>query len=161
MPADIDSALFRTLLGHFATGITVITARGEDGRPIGMTASSLSSVSLSPPLVSICIDQEADSHKVLATARPFVVNLLAAGQEGLSRRFAGKQAPDRFAGIGYQLSALDLPLLDGALAHIECEYFTCHHLGDHTLFVGRVIGGSATEGRPLLYYRGGYADLAP
>lgn len=161
MAADIDSALFRTLLGHFATGITVITSRDADGKPMGMTASSLSSVSLSPPLVSICVDQSADTHKVLRTQRPFVINLLAAGQEGLSRRFAGKQTADRFDGIGYQNSPLNLPLLEGVLAHIECDYYASHDLGDHTLFVGRVTGGAAGEGRPLLYYRGGYADLAP
>ncbi|MEO8031400.1 MAG: flavin reductase family protein [Gemmatimonadota bacterium] len=161
MAADIDSAQFRTLLGHFATGITIITARDADGRPTGMTANSLSAVSLNPPLISICIDQLADTHTVMAAGGPFVINLLSTGQEGLSRRFAGKQRPDRFDGVGYQVSGLDLPLLDGALAHIECEFFAALELGDHTLFVGRVIGGTTTEGRPLLYYRGGYADLAP
>ena len=161
MAAEIDSAQFRTLLGHFATGITIITARDTEGRPTGMTANSLSAVSLTPPLVSICIDQQADTHKVIAAGGPFVINLLSTGQEGLSRRFAGKQTPDRFDGIGYQLSARDLPMLDGALAHIECEFYTGLDLGDHTLFVGLVTGGATTEGRPLLYYRGGYADLAP
>jgi len=161
MASDIDPALFRTLLGHFATGVTIVTARDTKGRPTGMTANSLASASLVPPLVSICVDKQADTHRVLAEGRPFVVNLLGAGQEELSRRFALKQTGDRFAGIGYQLSTLQLPLLDGALAHIECEYHAAHEIGDHTLFVGRVIGGTTTEGRPLLYYRGGYADLAP
>lgn len=161
MAADIDTALFRQLLGHFATGVTVITARDQAGHPTGMTANSLSSVSLVPPLISICVDHLADTHRVLAAGGPFVINLLAAGQEGLSRRFAGKQTPDRFEGVGYRLTASQLPVLDGVLAHIECEFFSTHELGDHTLFVGRVTGGSASEGRPLLYYRGGYADLAP
>ena len=97
----------------------------------------------------------------LPPAGPYVINLLGAGQEGLSRRFAEKQNPDRFAGIGYRLTALGLPVLDGVLAHIECESFAAYPLGDHTLFVGRVTGGDATDGRPLLYYRGGYTDLAP
>jgi len=161
MTLDLDAALFRQLLGHFATGVTVVTARDAEGNPVGMTANSLSSVSLAPPLVSICVDQLADTHRVLAAGGPFVINLLAAGQEGLSRRFAGKQTGDRFSGIGYRMTATQLPVLDGVLAHIECEYFSAHILGDHTLFVGRVTGGGAAEGRPLLYYRGGYADLAP
>jgi len=161
MATDIDSALFRTLLGHFATGVTIVTARDADGRPTGMTANSLASASLVPPLISICIDKQADTHRVLADRRPFVVNLLRAGQEELSRRFALKQGGDRFEGIGYQLSTLDLPLLDGVLAHIECEFHAAHEIGDHTLFVGRVIGGTTADGRPLLYYRGGYTDLAP
>jgi flavin reductase (DIM6/NTAB) family NADH-FMN oxidoreductase RutF len=161
MATDIDSALFRTLLGHFATGVTIVTARDARGRPTGMTANSLASASLVPPLISICIDKQADTHRVLVDKRPFVVNLLRAGQEELSRRFALKHGGDRFDGIGYQLSTLELPLLDGVLAHIECEYHAAHEIGDHTLFVGRVIGGTTAEGRPLLYYRGGYADLAP
>jgi flavin reductase (DIM6/NTAB) family NADH-FMN oxidoreductase RutF len=161
MAADVDPALFRQLLGHFATGVTVVTARDADGNASGMTANSLASVSLAPPLVSICVDQLADTHRVLATGGPFVINLLASGQEALSRRFALKQTGDRFAGVGYRLTDRQLPVLDGALAHIECDFFAAHVLGDHTLFVGRVTGGGAAEGRPLLYYRGGYADLAP
>lgn len=161
MPDDVDSALFRQLLGHFATGVAVVTARGPDGSPIGMTANSLSSVSLAPPLVSICVDRQADTHRALTAGGPFIINLLAAGQEGLSRRFAELQMGNRFAGVGYRMTAGHLPVLDGVLAHIECEYFGAHDLGDHTLFVGRVTGGATAEGRPLLYYRGGYADLAP
>ncbi|HKV73796.1 MAG TPA: flavin reductase family protein [Gemmatimonadales bacterium] len=161
MTTDVDTALFRQLLGHFPTGVAVITARGMDGAPVGMTANSLSSVSLAPPLLSVCIDRQAETHRVLADRRPFVVNLLSAGQEGLSRRFAGEQTADRFAGVGYRMTAGQLPVLEGVLAHIECEYFAAHELGDHTLFVGRVTGGSTTEGHPLLYYRGGYADLTP
>jgi flavin reductase (DIM6/NTAB) family NADH-FMN oxidoreductase RutF len=161
MAADIDGATFRQLLGHFATGVAVITARDAAGRPSGMTANSLSAVSLVPPLISICVDQLADTHRVLAAGGPFVINLLSSGQEALSRRFAGELTTDRFEGVGYQLTASQLPILEGALAHIECEFFASHGLGDHTLFVGRVTGGSTAEGRPLLYYRGGYTDLAP
>jgi flavin reductase (DIM6/NTAB) family NADH-FMN oxidoreductase RutF len=126
-----------------------------------MTANSLSAVSLTPPLLSVCVDQLAETHRVLTDRGPFVVNLLSSGQEGLSRRFAGEQTVDRFAGVGYRMTASQLPVLEGVLAHIECEYFAAHELGDHTLFVGRVTGGSTAEGHPLLYYRGGYADLSP
>jgi flavin reductase (DIM6/NTAB) family NADH-FMN oxidoreductase RutF len=123
-----------------------------------MTASSLASVSLHPPLVSVCIDHTADLHDVIAASERFVVNILESGQEALSRRFADEHE-DRFDGVGYHRSPEGLVLLDGALAHIECERHATYPGGDHTIVLGRVIGGSTAEGHPLLYYRGGYATL--
>ena len=125
---------------------------------MGMTANSLVSVSLQPPLVSVCVDHTAEMHDLLLEAREFVVNVLESGQEELSRRFAVKHE-DRFDGVGYHLGPEGQVLIDGALAHIECERYAQHPAGDHTIVVGRVIGGSTREGRPLLYYRGGYATL--
>jgi flavin reductase (DIM6/NTAB) family NADH-FMN oxidoreductase RutF len=136
----------------------VITVKGEDGRPMGMTASSLASVSLHPPLVSVCIDHAAELHDVIVAAGEFVVNILEGRQETLARRFADKHE-DRFEGIGYRRSPEGLVLLDGVLAHIECEHYATYPGGDHTIVIGRVVGGNAAEGRPLLYYRGGYASL--
>ena len=123
-----------------------------------MTASSLASVSLHPPLVSVCIDHEAELHDVIVAAPIFVVNILESAQEELSRRFAD-QHEDRFDGVGYHRSPEGLVLLDAALAHIECERYAVHPGGDHSIVLGRVIGGTAGDGRPLLYYRGGYAAL--
>lgn len=155
---EIDPADFRQLLGRFATGVTIITLGGSDGRPLGMTASSLASVSLRPPLVSVCVDHAAELHDLIVAAPEFVVNVLESGQEALSRRFAD-QYVDRFDGIGYHRSPEGLVLLDGALAYIECERYDQYPGGDHTIILGRVIGGSIGSGRPLLYYRGGYAAL--
>lgn len=123
-----------------------------------MTANSLASVSLRPPLVSVCVDREAEMHDAILGVKQFVVNILSGNQEALARRFAD-QHEDRFDGIGYHLSPDGLILLDGALAHIECQRHAEQPGGDHTIVVGRVIGGSTGEGRPLLYYRGGYAAL--
>jgi flavin reductase ActVB len=123
-----------------------------------MTANSLASVSLRPPLVSVCVDREAEMHDAILEVKQFVVNILSSNQEALARRFAD-QHEDRFDGIGYHVSPDGLILLDGALAHIECQRHAEHPGGDHTMVVGRVIGGSTGEGRPLLYYRGGYAAL--
>lgn len=152
---DIAPPEFRRLLGHFATGVTIITTVGADGAPVGMTASSLASVSLHPPLVSVCVDNEADIHPLLLDAPRYAVSILSDEQEALSRRFAEPNG-DRFTGVGYTTTPDGLVLLDGALAHIECEAAGHHVAGDHTLFLGRVIGGAAHAGRPLLYYRGGY-----
>ena len=155
----VDQAQFRQLLGRFATGVTVITAWDASGRPHGMTANSLSSVSLEPPLLLLSIDHEAAMHGLLVSVPRFAVNILASNQETVSRRFA-QDREERFDGIGYQESPRGLILLDGALAHIECERAATHEAGDHTILVGRVVAGSAADGRPLCYFRGGYASLA-
>ena len=155
----VDQAHFRQLLGRFATGVTVITARDADGRPHGMTANSLSSVSLEPPLILLSIDHEASMHGLLVTSPAFAVNILSASQEAVSRRFA-QDREERFDGVGYQESPRGLVLLDGALAHLECERVATHEAGDHTILVGLVVAGNANEGRPLCYFRGGYASLA-
>lgn len=155
----VDQAQFRQLLGRFATGVTVITARDAEGRPHGMTANSLASVSLEPPLILLSIDHEASMHGLLMTTAAFAVNILSSNQETVSRRFA-QDREERFDGVGYQESPRGLILLDGALAHLECERVTTHEAGDHTILVGRVVAGNANEGRPLCYFRGGYASLA-
>jgi flavin reductase (DIM6/NTAB) family NADH-FMN oxidoreductase RutF len=149
---------FRQLLGRFATGVTVLTTRTPAGEPIGMTASSVASVSLRPPLVLVSVDRGHDMHPALEAASQFVLNVLAANQEALSRRFAEIET-DRFSGVGYQLNEQGIAVLDGVVAHVECEKHSAVPAGDHTVFLGLVVGGAVTERRPLLYYRGGYADL--
>ena len=156
--AGIDPYEFRQLLGRFATGVSVLTVATANGRPMGMTATSLSSVSLQPPLISVCVDREAELHDVIVKAPEFVVNVLGSPQEALARRFSDKHE-DRFDGVGYHLSPEGLVLLDGALAHLICERYAEYEGGDHTIILGQVVGGSTSDGRPLLYYRGGYAAL--
>ena len=155
---QVDPFQYRQLLGHFATGVTILTTMTPEGKPLGMTANSLASVSLSPPLISVCVDHEADMHPVILKASEFVVNVLASDQEALARRFSDKYE-DRFDGVGYRLSPEGLLLLDGVLAHLVCRRQETYPGGDHTIVLGRVIGGTTHEGHPLLYYRGGYAAL--
>ena len=155
---DVDPPAFRQLLGRFATGVTVLTAVGPDGGPVGMTANSLASVSLVPPLLSVCVDRTAALFRTITGASHFAVNILAEDQEELSRRFAEHERTP-FTGVGYRLDERGLALLDGAIAHIECERLDVHSAGDHAIVIGRVIGGTTSDGRPLVYYRGGYASL--
>jgi flavin reductase (DIM6/NTAB) family NADH-FMN oxidoreductase RutF len=155
---EVDAAQFRQLLGRFATGVSIITVTAPDGRLLGMTANSLSSVSLYPPLISVCVDREAGMHNAILAVDHFVVNVLSSTQETLARRFADRHE-DRFEGIGYHISPEGLILLGGVLAHVECQRFAHYPGGDHTIVLGRVTGGSTSKGRPLLYYRGGYAAL--
>ncbi|HEU5323157.1 MAG TPA: flavin reductase family protein [Methylomirabilota bacterium] len=150
---------FRRVLGHFATGVTILTTCDGDARPSGLTASAFSSVSLDPPLVLVCVDHKSQSYPALRDSGRFAVNILGEAQEALSRRFASTRL-DKFDGVGYSLGDLGVPLIDGALAHIECRTASTHVEGDHTIFVGRVERIRAGSGAPLLYYRGQYQRLA-
>ncbi len=154
----IDSDLFRAVLGRFASGITVITTCDANGTPHGMTVSAFSSLSLDPPLILVCVANEATMAPVLASSDTFAVNVLSAGQEAISRRFAGK-VDDRFAGVGYHDGELGDPVLEDVLAWMQCRVVARHPAGDHVIVVGQVEHASAADGKPLLYYRGGYATL--
>lgn len=154
----IDADHFRAVLGRFTTGVTVVTATDSTGRDHGMTVNAFSSVSLSPPLILVCIDNAATMASLMRTTATFAVNILSAGQEALSRRFAA-DVDQRFAGIGIARSDLGNALLEGALAHLDCRAVARHPTGDHVVVIGEVHSAAAHDGRPLLYYRGGYAQL--
>jgi flavin reductase (DIM6/NTAB) family NADH-FMN oxidoreductase RutF len=154
----IDGDLFRAALSRFASGVTIITTRDEHGRDHGMTVSAFSSLSLEPPLVLVAIGHDATMAPVMATATSFGVNILSERQEELSRRFADK-LDDRFAGIGITRGVLGDALIDDALGTLDCRIVARHPAGDHDIVVGEVEGAAAHDGRPLLYYRGGYAGL--
>ena len=159
MSSGVDSAQFRELCGRFVTGVVVVTASGGEGSPAGMTANSFASVSLDPPLISINIDRATDFHAVITKAAAFAISVLSSDQEAVSRRFASTE-PDKFAGVGYHTTDHGLIVLNGVIASIECETVHRFDAGDHTIVVGRVIGGEVHAGRPLLYVRGGYGALA-
>ncbi len=154
----LDPDTFRAVLGRFASGITVVTARDETGHDHGMTISAFCSVSLEPPLVLVCVAHQASTHAVLMREDRFGVSVLSSAQEPLSRRFADLDS-DRFEGIGYTRGESGVVLLDDALAHLECRIVQRHDAGDHTIVVGEVERAEAHQHRPLLYYRGGYAQL--
>ena len=156
MPVDRDT--FRSVLGRFASGITVVTIRDERGKDHGMTVSAFSSISLDPPLVMVCIGHDATMYPVLGDIAWFGINILGHNQEPVSRRFAGKDI-ERFDGIGFERGESGVVLLDDVLAWLECRVVTRHEAGDHTLIIGEVEAAAARDGRPLLYYRGGYAQL--
>lgn len=149
---------FRHVLGHFASGVTVVTTWDADGRPTGLTASAFTSVSLEPPLILVCVDHKAQSYPALHASGRFAVNVLAVEHETLSRRFATTDA-DKFNGVSYHPGPLGLPLLPEALAHLECRTVHAYSGGDHTIFVGEVEAAHAHDGEPLLYFRGDYTRL--
>lgn len=154
----LDPATFRATLGRFASGVTVVTTRDAQGRDAGMTVSAFSSLSLSPPLVLVCIDRNASVGPVLEACDRFAVNILAEDQAPLSRRFA-EHGADRFDGVALTRGETGTALLDGALAALECRTAERHAGGDHTILVGEVLSARVREGQPLVYYRGGYRRI--
>ena len=155
----IDAATFRRARGRFPSGVTVVTVRGEDGRDYGMTVSAFASLSLAPPLVLVCIGDDATIAGSIAAAGNFAVSVLSEDQEPLARLFADSGA-DRFAGTAVSRGVTGLALLDGAVAHVECAIVARHRGGDHTIVVGEVIAATAVEdGRPLIHQLGEYRRL--
>ncbi|MEO7520407.1 MAG: flavin reductase family protein [Gemmatimonas sp.] len=154
----IDGDLFRAVLSRFATGVTIITTRDGAGQDHGMTVSAFSSLSLEPPLILVAIGHDATMAPVMATATSFGVNILTAQQKALARRFSDK-LDDRFAGLGITRGMFGDALLDDALGTLDCRVVARHASGDHDIVVGEVEAAANSEGRPLLYFRGGYAGL--
>jgi flavin reductase (DIM6/NTAB) family NADH-FMN oxidoreductase RutF len=158
----IDGSEFRRVMGHFATGVTVVTSRMPDGTPCGLTVNAFSSVSLDPPLVLVCVERTADSHDCIRDTGRFAVNVLGdRGGESLSRRFSAWEVADKFRGVAYREERTGAPILDDALAWLDCRVHETLVGGDHTIFLGEVIAADAQEGTPLLYYRGGYGRFVP
>lgn len=157
---DFDSKQLRNTVGCFATGVTVITARDEEGQPVGLTANSFTSVSLEPPLLLFSLGKSAGSFSAFGPQAPFAVHILGADQESLSSRFA-TPAPDKFAGLPTERWQTGVPILPGCLAVLECETHARHDAGDHVIVVGRVLQLAATgRGDPLLFFGGRYAAIA-
>ena len=153
----VDEIAFREAIGHFATGVTVITTLYED-KPAGMTASAVASLSLDPVLLLVCIANRLPTHTAIEGARCFVVNVLGEGQEELALRFA-RPAPDKFAGVPLD-PAHELPVLDDAIAYFLCDVHESFPGGDHSIFTGLVRDCGAKPGRqPLLYFRSGFGVL--
>jgi 3-hydroxy-9,10-secoandrosta-1,3,5(10)-triene-9,17-dione monooxygenase reductase component len=156
---EFDSRVLRHVMGHFCSGVVVVTS-SMGGREFGMAAQSFTSLSLDPPLVSISPSRASTSWPLIRETGRFCVNILGSRQEHLSRQFA-KSGGDKFAGVDWAPTAAGLPGLTGALAWIDCVIEAEHPAGDHTIVIGRVVGlgvGKSTAG-PLLFFRGQYAGL--
>jgi len=151
---------YRHVLGHFCTGVTVITTAGPQG-PAGFACQAFAALSLTPPLVLFCPGRTSSTWPVIEQSGHFCVNVLTDGQQELARRF-GTSGGDKFAGVPWSASPGGSPVLDGALTWVECTVEAVHGAGDHYLVTGRVTGLGATRaGRPLLFYRGRYAATDP
>lgn len=157
----IDSARFRHVLGHYPTGVCVVTACDSDGSTSGMVVGSFTSVSLDPPLVAFFPDKSSTSWPRIERAGKFCVNILASDQGDLCRRFASK-GEDKFAGLSHRISTNGSPVLDDVVAWIDCSLYAVHEAGDHYIVLGRVHElDIARADQPLLFFRGKYGNFSP
>lgn len=160
MPVDANT--FREVMSRFATGVTIVTTRTEDGIH-GLTVNAFCSVSLDPPLVLVCIDRFGTSISFMSRAEGFAVNLLSSGQQQMATRFADSRlsGAQRFEGVQYSTAATGAPILDGTLGYLDCRIVQRHEAGDHIIFIGEVVGASVgAEAPPLLFYRSRYRELS-
>jgi len=154
----VDAALYRRTCAHFATGITVVTVVDQGGRPHGMTVNSFSSISLDPPLVLVSIDaRNAILGHFLSTAA-FGISILAHNQERLSRRFSSP-SENRFHNVDWRPGDSGVPLLEGALGHLECAVARTLEMGDHAVLVGEVRAAAYSGGAPLIFFNSSYREL--
>lgn len=157
----VDTRTFRDVLGHFASGVTIVTAATRAG-PVGFTCQSFTSLSLEPPLVALAPGKSSTSWPLIAAAGAFCVNILQADQADLCRSFAVPAADqaDKFVGVAWSPSPSGAPVLDGVLAWVDCTLLAVHDAGDHELVLGRVLDLGVSDGEPLLFYRGRFGRLA-
>ena len=156
----VDQLEFRRVMGHFATGVTIVTSHDGAGKLGGLTANAVASVSLEPPMVLVCVDKKSDSYPLFDASQTFAINILAQEQETLSRRFA-KSGGDKFTGIGYRIGTTGAPLLSDTIGFLDCRIRHTFDAGDHTIYVGEAVDISVeSESDPLLYFRGGYRNLS-
>jgi len=152
---SVTQEQFRNALGSFASGVTAVTTKDANGKLLGITVSAFCSVSLSPPMVLICIEKTAGCHYAFEESNVFVVNILREGEAETSEVFASV-IDNKFEEIEYSLGIDGVPILTNALATLECRVKFSYHGGDHSIFVGEVENVSVDDGSPLMYFRGNY-----
>jgi flavin reductase (DIM6/NTAB) family NADH-FMN oxidoreductase RutF len=158
---EVSGAEFRDAMGHFATGVTVVTSVDADGQPVGTTANAVTSLSLDPPLVIVCFDLGSMTLQAIRGHGAFVVNVLAAPQQHLSRNFARRGLAAAWDGVQHRRGPTGSPRLEDVLAVLECTVEHALPGGDHEIIVGRVrhVETSASPNGPLVFFRGTYASL--
>lgn len=153
-----DADAFKNAMRRFPTGVTVVTSL-KDGEPRGVTVSAFASVSLDPPSVLICINREARSYLFISTSKIFCVNVLSAKQKHLAERFSGRLREKQFEGVDFFVDQTGAAVLEGSLAHLDCEVTEEHHVGSHSIFIGKVLSVAAGHGSPLGYFGGEFHDF--
>ena len=161
--ASLTTTDFRKAMGCFATGVTIITI-DQEGEVHGMTANAFTAVSLDPVLVLVCVDHRARTHAHLHARKRFGVNVRSSDQQAISEYYAGAseahQHPES-AGARFERTAHGTPVLQGALAYLECRLHSAQPAGDHTIFIAEVEHVEVRDGDPLLFFRGRYRDIGP
>lgn len=154
-PQPVSPGVFRSVMGSFPTGVTVVTARDADGAPLGLTVNAITSVSLDPPQLLICLAKHRYTATAVRETGKFAVNFLGRDQQDVAALFAS-QAEAKFDTINARRGELDLPLIPGSLAQAECSVRSIVEAGDHLIFIGEVVAGTVSDGQPLMFYRRNY-----
>lgn len=159
---ELTPELYRRAMGSFATGVAIVAYQRQDGKLGGLTVNSLSSLSLDPLLLLVCVSKGTASHDELLSAENFSVNILRAGQENISAHFASKhvRADERFVNTDWFPAKSGTPLIAGSIAHIVCDLYEKYPGGDHTIFLGKVNEIQVHAGDPLVFFRGKYRQLS-
>lgn len=157
-PKQFDTRAFRDVLGSFATGVTVITTMGDDDRPLGLVVNSFSSVSLEPPLILWSIGLGTPSHTAFIKSGRFAVNVMGANAKDETMQFA-RPSEDKFSGVDWSNGQTGVPLLNNALATLECKTHQTIECGDHEIIIGRVLHFGLSDGKPLVFHRGKFAGI--
>ncbi len=150
----VSEEKFRHVMGHFATGVTILASRNRRGVPVGLTVSAFTSVSLDPPLVLVCIHRAAEAHDSILQAGHFGLSFLREEQADLALTFAMADPKERFAGMDIGNGPAGSPLIPGAMAWVDCQVEETYPGGDHSVILGRVVGCEAEGGNPLLFFKG-------
>jgi flavin reductase (DIM6/NTAB) family NADH-FMN oxidoreductase RutF len=157
----IGQEKFRTVMGHFSTGVTVVASRKPNGAPVGLTVNAFASVSLEPPTVLVSLHRDADGHDPLIEAGHFGVSILNAQQHEWAYRFSEDDPDHRFRELDFEEGALGSPLIKGALAWLECRVLEVFPGGDHDIVLGEVVDCGGRDGDPLLFFRGSLQGKQP
>jgi len=155
-PKQIDKHLFLRVMGSFATGVTVVTVAGKDGELRGFTASAVSSLSLEPRMLLVCLSERSTSLEIIKESEMFAVNILSSTQQEVAQQFATR-AGDRFKGVRWKPGVVTgAPIISGSLAYAECRLVDTCKGGDHVILMAEILAADAHEAEPLLYFRGRY-----
>jgi flavin reductase (DIM6/NTAB) family NADH-FMN oxidoreductase RutF len=150
----VSEEKFRFVMGHFATGVTILASRDHKGEPVGLTVNAFTSVSLDPPLVLVCVHKEAEAHGSILQAGHFGLSILTREQAGLALTFATADPEERFEGLLFEEGPTGSPLIPGAMAWVDCRVEESYPGGDHSVILGRVVACEAEGGDPLLFFKG-------
>jgi flavin reductase ActVB len=160
-PPLVSADDFRAAVAGFASGVTIVTTQSADGVPAGFTASAFSSLSLDPPLVLVCLADKADCRVVFEECLGMVINILASDQTELAMRFATRGI-DKFENTAHEPGTISsLPVIQGALAYLECKMHARVPAGDHTILIGQVIGACRNDGEPMIHFSRAFGTFAP
>ena len=154
----MDGDAFRSIAGQWLTGVAIVTSRNAAGAPVGLTMSAVTPLSLAPPMFLICLDLASGTLLAIEASKSFAINFIGRNGAAVCKSFARKGG-DKFSGVTSRIGEVGLPILDEAIAHVECVLHDCFIAGDHKIIIGLAVSGDVSEGEPLAYFRGAFQQL--